>query len=230
MQTKDSLKYEFLSKPDYGFVKVQLNRGQAIDVEASAMASMDTNVAMSTKMKGGVLGSLKRTLAGESMFINTFTAQEGPGELCIAPGAPGDVEHYTLEEGKCLFLQSSTYLASSPGVKIESKWGGWKGFFSGTGLFLVKATGSGDVFFNAYGGLIEIPVEDNYLIDTGYIVAFEESLQYEVKFLGGLKTSLFGGEGLVCQFKGKGKVWIQTRKVAPFVWWVWPFRPQKNRN
>jgi len=228
MQTKDSVQYEFLSKPDYGFLKVQLKRDQAISVEASAMASMDTNIVMTTKMKGGILGGLKRTFAGESMFINTFTAQEGPGEICIAPGAPGDVEHYTLEQGKNLYLQSSTYLASSPSINVESKWGGWKGFFSGTGLFLIKLSGVGDVFFNAYGGIIEIPVENDYIIDTGYIVAFEDTLQYNVKFLGGLKTSLLGGEGLVCQFNGKGRVWIQTRKVAPFAWWLWPFRPKKS--
>lgn len=228
MENRDNLVYEFSGKPDYGFLKVQLQGGQTINVEASAMASLDTNVSMKTKMKGGVFSSLKRKLAGESIFINEFTAEEGPGEICIAPGAPGDIDHYSVDEGHGVYLQSSAYVASSPGVQIDAKWGGIKGFFSGTGLFLLKISGKGDVFFNAYGGIVEVPIEEGYIVDTGYVVGFEESLKYKVKFLGGLKTSLLGGEGLVCEFQGSGKLWIQTRRMSPFVWWVWPFRPSSS--
>ncbi|MEK7484605.1 MAG: TIGR00266 family protein [Planctomycetota bacterium] len=231
MEIGSSYDYEFLHRPDYGFLKVRLKAGQTICVEASSMASMDTNIAMKTKMKGGVMASLKRgLLTGESVFINEFTAENAPGELMIAPGSIGDVTHYPLQENKAIYLQSASYVASSPEVQIDTKWGGVRGFFSGTGLFLVKASGSGDLFFNSFGALIEVPVEEGYIIDTGYVVAFEETLQYHITTLGGLKTTLLGGDGFVCHFTGKGRVWLQTRKFYSFASWLWPFRPAPKRN
>ncbi len=224
------LQFEILGKPDYGFLKLRLAAGQSLCVEASAMAAMDTNLVMKTRMKGGLMASLKRGLAGESLFMNEFTAEGGPGEICIAPGAIGDLAHYRIQPGKSIYLQSGAYVASSPEVKVDTKWDGFRGFFSGTGLFLLKVEGNGDLFFNAYGGLVEIPVQGNYVIDTGYIAAFEDSLNYEVTLLGGLKTSLLGGEGLVCRFSGQGKIWLQTRQIYPFLRWLWPFRPQKNND
>ena len=224
------MQFEILGKPDYGFLRVRMAAGQTLCVEASSMASMDTNMVMKTRMKGGLLASIKRGLAGESLFLNEFTAEGGPGEINIAPGAIGDLTHYRLEPGKSIYLQSGAYVASSLGVEINTKWEGFRGFFGGTGLFLLKIEGSGDLFFNAYGGLVEIPVQGDYVVDTGYIAAFEEGLQYKVTLLGGLKTSLLGGEGLVCRFSGQGKVWLQTRQIYPLLRWLWPFRPKKNKN
>ena len=226
----ESLEYEYLAKPDYALVKVMLPANQTICVEASAMVSMDTNVSMKTKLKGGVMAGVKRVMAGESLVMNEFTAEGAPGEILLAPGPAGDIESYQLQQGQTMYLQSSCYVASTMSVKVETKFEGFKGFFGGAGVFLVKVTGPGQVFFNSYGAMMEIPVKQNYIVDTGYIVAFEDTLQYQVKFLGGLKTSLFGGEGLVCDFNGSGKLWIQTRKVAPFANWLWPFRPVRDNN
>lgn len=230
MEIGSSYQYEFSHRPDYGFLKVQLKSGQTICVEASSMASMDTNVTMKTRMKGGVFASLKRgLLTGESVFINEFTAENAPGELGIAPGSLGDLSRYELKGNNAIYLQSSAYVASSPEIQIDTKWGGVKGFFSGSGLFLVKASGQGDLFFNSFGAMMEIPVEEGYIVDTGYVVAFEDTLQYSVTTLGGLKTTLLGGEGLVCHFTGKGRLWIQTRKFYSFASWLWPFRPAPKR-
>lgn len=221
----ESYDFELTSQPDYGFLRVQLKPGQTITVENAAMASMDSNVVMKSKMRGGLLSSLKRKfLTGESMIINDFTAEGGPGEINIAPGPPGDLFHYRLEGGN-LMLQNQAFVACSPEVELNTSWGGFKGFFSGTGLFLIKAEGTGDLFFNAYGAILEVDVTGDYVVDTGYIVAFEDSLEYNVTFLKGLKTGLLGGEGLVANFRGRGKVWIQTRCTFPFTWWIDPFRP-----
>lgn len=218
--------FAFEGKPDYGFVNVQIPAGDTIKVEASAMATMDTNVSMKTKFKGG----LSRIFQGESLFINEFTAQGGAGEIGIAPAAPGDLEHVYLQD-QAIYLQSSAFVASGMDVKIETKFQGlMKGFFSGESLFLIKCSGVGDLFFNSYGGIIEIDVEDNYVVDTGHIVAFTEGLDYNVNSVGGLKSLFFSGEGLVCKFSGKGKVWIQTRKVMPLAWWVHPFRRVESKN
>lgn len=210
-------------RPDYSLLRVQLNGGQSIRVEASAMATMDVNLEMKTKMKGG----LGRLLGGESIFINEFTAKGGNGEITIAPNTPGDMEHIQLNN-QTLFLQSSAFVASGMDVTVDSKWQGFKGFFSGEGLFLLKCSGMGDLWFNSYGGIIPIDVTDSLVVDTGHIVAFTEGLSYRVTTLGGYKSFFFSGEGLVCKFEGQGRVWIQTRKVFPLVGFLDAFRPQKS--
>ncbi len=213
-------------RPDFSFLTVQLKPDQMIKVEASAMAAMDTNVQMKTKMKGG----LSRFLTGESLFINEFTANGGAGELCVAPGAPGDLEHIYLNN-ETIYLQNSAFVAADPNIKVESKWQGVvKGFFSGEGLFLVRCSGTGDLWFNTFGAMIELDTFDrSYAVDTGHIVAFTEGLQYQVTRIGNYR-SLFFSEGFVCRFTGKGKVWIQTRKLGSFASWLYYYRPVKKRN
>ncbi|MDA3962654.1 MAG: TIGR00266 family protein [Planctomycetota bacterium] len=231
-----TLTHEISHRPDFAMVSVKLEAGQKVQAEPSAMASMDPNILMKAGFKGGLKASLGRAFGGESMIVNTFTAQNGPGEVLFAPGTPGDAVHYALDNST-LYLQRGAYMANSDGVEVTGKWQGAKGFFSGEGLVLLKAHGSGDIFFTSYGAILEIDVADGgYIVDTGYIVAFEETLQYRVRTVPGMSTGgkiksfLFGGEGLVCEFSGQGKVWIQTRSAAPFLNWTWPFRPTKNNN
>jgi len=210
--------------PEYGFVSVELPADETLKVEASAMATMDTNITMKTKLRGG----LGRFVTGESIFINEFSAQGGPGHVGIAPAAPGDVRHLYLEN-QTVYLQNSAFLAAAMEIAVESKWQGlMKGFFSGESLFLIRCQGTGDLWFSSYGGIIEIDVTDNYVVDTGNIVAFTDGLQYQVTKAGGYKSLFFSGEGFVCRFSGQGKVWIQTRKAGAFVRWAWPFRPAKG--
>ena len=226
MSEAKGFEYKFDCKPDFSFLTVQIPAGETLKVEASAMATMDTNIEMKAKFKGG----LSRFLTGESLFINEFTARGGAGEIGIAPGSPGDMDHVSLN-GNSIFLQNSAYVASTMAVTVETKWQGLvKGFFSGEKLFLIKCSGQGDLWFNTYGAMIPIDVDGNYVVDTGYIVAFTEGLEYDVTRVGGYKSLFFSGEGLVCRFRGKGKVWIQTRQVSALSKWVWPFRPQKKKS
>lgn len=217
------LRFSIDCRPDYAFLTVQLPKGETLKVEASAMAAMDTNMEMKTKLKGG----LGRFLSGESLFINEFTAAGGPAEIKIAPGSPGDLEHVYLD-GDAVFLQSSAFVAASTGVQVESKWQGARGFFSGEGLFLIRCSGRGDLWFNTYGAIVEVPVSGDYVVDTGHVVAFSDGLQYQVTMVGGYKSLFFSGEGLVCRFRGTGRLWIQTRKLPAFARWVFPFRPAKK--
>ena len=226
MEDNSQFDYRFDCKPDYAFLTVNIPHGETLKVEASSMATMDTTIKMKTKMKGG----FGRFFTGESLFINEFTAEHGPGEIQIAPGSPGDMDHVYLDN-ETIFLQNSAYVASTLGVELETKWQGlMKGFFSNEGLFLIKCSGQGDLWFNTYGGLIQIDVDGSYVVDNGHIVAFTEGLDYNVESIGGMKSLFFSGEGLVCRFRGKGKVWVQTRQVSPFLWWVFPYRPVKQDN
>lgn len=223
METVDIKGFNFKMdcKPDYGFVTVDIPSGKKLKVEAAAMATMDTNIEMKSKFKGG----LSRFLTGESLFINEFTAKNGSGQIQLAPPCPGDVEHIYLNN-ETIYLQNSAFLASDDNVNVESKFQGLaKGFFSGESFFLIKCSGTGDLWFNSFGGIIALDVEEGYVVDTGHIVGFTEGLTYQISKVGGYKSLFFSGEGLVCRFSGKGKVWIQTRKINPFVSWVYPFRP-----
>jgi len=222
---ENKFEFKFHAKPDYAMATITIPANTTLRVEASAMASMDTNVNMKTKMKGG----LGRIFTGESLFINEFTAENAKGEIQVSPSAPGDLFHVYLNN-ESMYLQSSAFVASAMEVEIDTKWQGLKGFFSGEGLFLAKCSGTGDLWFNSYGGIIEIDVKDSYIVDTGHIVAFSDSLQYRVTKFGNYKSLFLSGEGLVCEFSGEGKIWIQTRKVMPFSRWTWPFRPTKNNS
>ncbi|MBW8184600.1 TIGR00266 family protein [Shewanella nanhaiensis] len=220
------LKFEMAGQPDYGFVTVHVPAGEMLKVEASAMATMDTNMQMKTKMRGG----LGRMVTGENIFVNEFTAANMEGEVGIAPGAPGDLCHQYLDN-ETIYLQNSAFVACSSGIEVESKWQGLvKGFFSGESLFLIRAQGKGDLWFNSYGAIIEIDVNDDYVVDTGNIVGFTDGLEYQITKVGGYKSFFFSGEGLVCRFSGKGKVWIQTRSSAAFVGWAHWFRPVKSKG
>ena len=225
-QDHSEYNYRFDCKPDFALLTVDIPGNQMLKVEASAMATMDTNIQMKTKFKGG----LGRFLTGESLFINEFTAEGGQGEITIAPGPPGDMDHVYLEDkSDIIYLQNSAYVASGPRVEVESKWQGLtKGFFSGESLFLIRCSGPGDVWFNTYGAIIEIDVDGDYVVDTGHIVAFTDGLEYQISRVGGYKSLFFSGEGLVCRFSGNGKVWIQTRQVPALSRWVYPYRPVKN--
>lgn len=218
------LRFRVEGRPDFAFLTVQLPAGQTLKVEASAMATMDTSLKMKTKLRGG----LGRFLTGESLFVNEFTAEHVPGEIGIAPGAPGDLAHVYLRD-EVIYLQNSAFVACDPAVNLESKWQGFmKGFFSGESFFLVRASGKGDLWFNTYGGLIELDVDGDYVVDTGNIVAFTDGLEYSISKVGGYKSLFFSGEGLVCRFSGQGKVWVQTRAANAFVSWAHAYRPVRK--
>jgi uncharacterized protein (TIGR00266 family) len=226
--------FDILARPDYAALRVRLPQGAEFFAEPSAMATMDPGITIQSGFKGGLMQSVTRAFAGESMIVNTYRAERA-GEVVLAPGAPGEVLHYPLRGGS-IMLQRGGYLAHSPGVQVAAQWGGARGFFSGAGLVLLKASGQGDVFFSTFGALIEVDVSGGYYVDTGYVVGFEDTLSYQVMPLPGLgvgaqiKSFLFGGEGLVARFSGQGKVWIQTRTINPFLRFVYPYRPVRRRS
>ncbi len=217
------------NQPDYAMAEVDLAADEQIVVETGSMAAMSPNVEVETQAKGGVWSSVKRMAGGESFFINTYTASGAPGQIFLAPGHPGDMRHVKLA-GNDLMIQSGSYIASSTGVELDTSWGGAKTFFGGEGLFMLRASGSGDVVFGSFGAVHEVEVDGNYSVDTGHIVAFESGLSFNVRKVGGLKSLFLSGEGLICDFSGQGKLYLQTRKPTGFVWWIHQFRPVKSSN
>jgi uncharacterized protein (TIGR00266 family) len=223
------MEHEILYRPSYSLLRVSLSQGESISAESGAMVSMSSGIEIKTAAKGGIFGALKRSvLGGESFFVNTFHANEA-GEVTFAPSLPGDVSTVELK-GQTLFAQSGAYIAASPEIEVNTKWGGARTFFSREGLFLLKMSGSGNVFLSSYGAIHEIQLEAGrkYTVDTGHMVAFEEGVGYGVKKVGGLKSTLFSGEGLVCELTGPGKIMIQTRSADAFLSWLLPQIPRKS--
>lgn len=225
--------YKIEHAPAYASLVLDLASNKTVLVESSSMAAMDSCIKMKSKVKGGLMKGIGRMLGGESLFVSEFTAEGKGGELYISPGIPGDIQYYSLRGDKALMVQSSGFVACSPTVEIDSKFQGFKGFFSGESLFLLRVTGRGDFWFSSYGAIAEIAVDGDYVVDTGYVVAFEDTLQYSVETIGGLsfrnfKTAILGGEGLVCRFRGQGRLWIQSRDLYPLLNFLNAFRPTKN--
>ena len=166
-------------------------------------------------------------LGGESFFINTFRAEGGPGTIGLAPPYPGDIEAFELDG--TLYAQSGAFLASSGEIDIDTKWGGAKTFFGREGLFLLKMSGRGLVFLSSFGAIVRKELHnERFIIDTGHLVAFSEGLDFTVKRVGGLKSTLLSGEGLVAEFYGTGTLYIQTRSMDGFLSWIIPHLPKRG--
>lgn len=228
-------------QPDFPLLRVRLEAGQSLFAEPAAMVTMAPTLHLRAGLKGGLGKSLGRMMGGESLIVNTFTAQGGPGEVALASGGLGDIYHYAFGAGGTgggLMLQRGAFLAHGEGVTLDAQWQGARGFFSGNGMVMLRAGGTGDLFFNGFGAVIPIEVDGGYFVDTGYVLAFEDTLSYRVTTMPGLrpgagqklKTFFLGGEGLVCQFSGRGRVWVQTRQIGSFLGWVYPFRTVKQRS
>jgi uncharacterized protein (TIGR00266 family) len=209
--------------PAFTLARVALAEGESVRAESGAMVSMSGAVEIATKMQGGFLSAVARkVLTSESFFQNTFTAERGPGEATFAPSLPGDIRVREMR-GETLILQSGSYLASDPSITIETSWAGARGFFGREGLFLLRASGTGPLLFCSYGAIVEVDVPpEGYVVDTGHVVAFEPSLEWKVTRVGGLKSTLFSGEGLVSRFTGSGTLWLQTRSFDAFIGTITP--------
>ena len=206
--------------PAFAMAVVDMQSGESFVGENGSMVSMSSNVNINTTSKaiggrGGLLKSIGRMIGGESFFNNIYTAQGGPGQVALAPSLIGDIVRHDLNNGS-MIVQSSSWLGSGSGVELETTWGGMKSFFGGEGLFMLRLHGSGPVLFNAFGAIHRMEINGRFIIDTGHIVAFEESLSFNVKRVGNWFSTFFSGEGLVTEFNGTGTLWIQTRNPKEF--------------
>lgn len=224
------MQHEIRNRPDYASLHVVLNSGDAVITEAGAMMGMDPALKMETNMKGGLLAAAKRALGGESVFMNTYTATGDGQRLDVAPSMPGDMAHIALDGTKAVMVQRGSYCACTPGVTVDTKWGGAKSFFAGEGLLMLKCHGNGDLWISSFGAIHEVQVNGGYTVDTSHIVAFEETLTFKVTKAGGMKSLFFSSEGLVCAFSGTGKLWIQTRNAPALAAFLHPFRRVQAKN
>ncbi|GIV66088.1 MAG: TIGR00266 family protein [Chloroflexota bacterium] len=226
------MKVEILFRPSYSIAKVLLDPNEGIIAESGAMVGMSNDVQVETKMRGGLLQSLARSvLGGESFFVNTYRASARGGELLLAPTLPGDV--FTTElSGETYLVQSGSFLASSEGVVTDTKWSGARTFFGGEGLIMLRCSGAGTLILSSYGAIHELSLAagETYTVDTGHLVAFSEKVGFKVRPIGGLKATVLGGEGLVVDLTGPGRVLLQTRSEGAFLNWLLPKIPKRSSD
>jgi uncharacterized protein (TIGR00266 family) len=223
-------RWEVLHQPSFSLAVVQLQPEQSILAEAGAMVSMSANIELQSQMKGGLMGALKRAAGGESAFVSTFTARGGPGEVTLAPGAPGDIAGLELSN-QVFYVQSSSYLAGDASLNVDTKWGGAKSFFGGEGLFVLQVTGAGLLLISSFGAIHRkrLQAGERYVVDTGHLVAWEGTTQYTLrKAAAGFFRSMMSGEGIVAEFTGPGEILIQTRNLQAFAGLLKPFFPSQS--
>lgn len=228
------MQYRIEHGPAFAWLRVALGPGDSIQAEAGAMVTRTPAIEMSTRLNAGrragifrviwafLVAVLRKFLGGETMFVNDF---RGSGEVVLAPSLAGHIVQRTLAGSQRLFVQAGSYLASTGDIDTRLRFGGIRTLFGGEGLVLLECSGTGELFVNSYGGVTEIPVDGRFVVDTGHIVAFDGSLDFKVRGIGGMKSFLFSGEGLVCEFSGRGSVFVQSRNVQALVSWVSPLLP-----
>ncbi len=223
--------WEIKHQGAFALAVVNLKANQSISAEAGAMVSMSANIDLNSELKGGVFGALKRAVGGESAFVSTFTAQGGPGEVSLAPGAPGDVAGIEMQN-QVFMVQSSSYLAGDTALTVDTKFGGAKSFFGGEGLFVLQVSGAGLLLVSSFGAIHRKTLRpgEQYVIDTGHLVAWEGHMQYNLRKAAksGFFRSMLSGEGMVAEFTGPGEILIQTRNLAAFAGMLKPFFPSQG--
>lgn len=199
--------------------RVRMKAGQELYAEAGKMLYKSPSIHWETRMSGESLGqklwgALKRKLMGESLFMTYFRAMND-GEVGFAGNYPGRIQDFDLGPGQTILVQRDSFLFAQTTVKLDialvKRFGA--GFFGGEGFILEKLTGPGQVFIHGGGDFIEFLLQPGEMlqVDTGCIVAFDESVQYDIQFVGGIKTAIFGGEGLfLTTLTGPGRVIVQS--------------------
>ena len=202
---------------DIQFLKVILAEGESIYADAGHMVAKKGSVQMKTKMQGGLLGALKRELTGETFFVTEFI---GPGDVYLSSVFPGKIVQIPLQ-GNGILAKAHSFLAAESNVKYDIKLTKISvGWLAKEGMFLAKFRGEGNVFLHGHGDVVmrELKDGEELQVEASHLLAFEEGMDYGVKFVGGIKSLLFAHEGLFfINIRGPGRVWIQSLTTEQLV-------------
>jgi uncharacterized protein (TIGR00266 family) len=197
----------------------KLNAGETVLAENGGMAWMSNNMKMETTTNGGIMKGLGRALAGESLFMNKYTAETDGQEISFASSFPGQILQFDLQEGQSIIAQKSAFLCASASANIEmhfrKKLGA--GFFGGEGFIMQKISGPGRAFLEIDGSVVmkELQAGETLKVDNGYVAAMTSGVNLDITTVQGIKNIFFGGEGLfLTTVTGPGKVWLQSMPLA----------------
>jgi uncharacterized protein (TIGR00266 family) len=220
--------------PSFALLKVNLAPSQTLVAEAGSMVARDAHVNMDVKMNAGYnagffkkvkaffIACLRKMAGGETFFVNHFSSGQG-GQVWIAPATSGQIVHRKMNPGESLILSSGAYLASVGAIDVALKFGGLKSLMAKEGAFMLEVKGDGELFFTSYGGIRTVDVNGSFILDNGHLVGYEGNLKMNIKSAGGgLMGLVASGEGLVCEFVGQGRVYMQSRNLGSLVSWLAP--------
>jgi uncharacterized protein (TIGR00266 family) len=214
-------------------LEIQLNQGEAMFTESGGMSWMTDGIDMSTNTRGGLMSGLGRALAGESLFMTTYTCTGRNGRIIFTPELPGKILPIELAAGQELICQKDAFMCAQTSVemKIHFRKNLGAGLFGGEGFILQKITGPGTAFLEISGEVKEysLPAGARIKIDPGHIAAFEPTVKYEVEMVKGIKNIFFSGEGLfLATLTGPGRVWLQTMPIANLARRIAVYIPNKS--
>jgi uncharacterized protein (TIGR00266 family) len=214
-------------------VDVHLSQGESVYTESGGMAWMRGDIEMKTSTKGGLMAGLGRKLAGESLFMTTYTCRSGEGLVVFTPEAPGKVLDFQLGAGQSLICQKDAFMCAEASVKLEmhfrKKLGA--GLFGGEGFILQKVTGPGTVFLEIPGEVREytLVAGETMQVDPGHIALFEPTVSYDIATVKGVANILFSGEGLfLANLRGPGRIWLQSLPLSNLAGKLARYMPTKR--
>jgi uncharacterized protein (TIGR00266 family) len=212
---------------------VSLEAGEAVYTESGGMAWMKGELKMESNTRGGLLAGLGRALAGESLFMTTYTCERGTGLITFTPEAPGRVLAFALGPGQSLICQKDAFMAAQEGVQLQMHFRKrlGTGLFGGEGFILQKVTGPGVVFLEIAGDVREYDLQPGEVmkVDPGHIALYEPTVDYDLTTVKGITNILFSGEGLfLATLRGPGKIWLQSMPLANLVAKIREFLPTKS--
>jgi len=227
------MEYKIIKEP-FGLLDVSLKRGEKIIAEAGAMVFMNGNIQIKTRTReGGLFQKFKLKAVGrESFFVNEYEASDEDCEMGLTGQTIGDIFTLPVGPDDGWILQSGAYIASTPGVVLDTEWQGFtKGLF-GSSLFMLKVSGEGELFANVYGGIIkrDLAPTDKFVIDNYHLVAMSSNAKYNISRLGGLKTNILGGEGFVTKVMGPGLVYFQSKNLKELIDYLGLYTKSSNRS
>lgn len=210
-----------------------LEQGEAMITERGSMAWMSPNMKMDTTSGGGLGKAFGRMLSGDSIFQNTYTAQNGPGLIAFASSFPGSIQAFSVARGQEYILQKKAFLAAETGVELSVHFQkkASAGLFGGEGFILQRVAGQGVVFAEFDGHVVEyeLAAGQQMVIDSGYLAAMSASCQIDIQAVPGLKNMMLGGEGLFnTLLTGPGHIWLQTMPISSVAGALRPYFPSTN--
>jgi uncharacterized protein (TIGR00266 family) len=217
------VKIDVLQRGAFGSALVHLDPGESFVSESAAMfrASGNMDIDVTTRPRGssgGLLAGVKRLLGGEHFFFSTYQTRDGrAGDVGLAPTLGGEVKVIELDGTTPWVCAGGSYLGSHPDLALDVRFQGLRGFLSGESLLFMEAKGAGPLLVNAYGRIEEVVVDGELVVDTGHVVAFEQTLDYSASKIGGSWiTSFLAGEGIVLHFRGRGRLLVQSHNPTEF--------------
>ena len=216
------MQIEILGDGAFNSCLVHLNPGETFTSESGALfrssSNVDVDVTTRSRGQGGIFSGLKRMLSAESFFLSTYSILDGsPGEVGLAPVLQGELRAVGVTPEVAWMCAGGSWLGSSEGLTVDTRFQGFKGLFTGESLSYLHLSGTGTMLVSAFGRLTEVEVDGALTVDTGHVVAFQESLSYRLTKAGGSWIHAWlGGEGIVMEFEGRGKLLVQSHNAKEF--------------